>query len=223
MSKWRTFKRNLFPKIGPLVYFFARAIGMTQKIKPTGWERYEKGDSTVIFAGWHGCTFLFATFLRNKKLFAIISNSKDGELQNYIFRKFGFETIRGSSGRDGVKALIEAIKTLRGGKSMAFTPDGPRGPSGVVQEGIMTMAQKSGAKIVPVGSSARNRWRAKSWDRYMIPKPFSSAVVVFGDPIEVPPDATKEEVEQLRLKVEAAIHRMAAEAERLVGRESESA
>jgi lysophospholipid acyltransferase (LPLAT)-like uncharacterized protein len=100
---------------------------------------------------------------------------------------------------------------------MAFTPDGPRGPSGVVQEGIMLMAKKSGAAIVPVGVSARPRWLAPTWDRYMVPLPFSRAVMVFGGPMHVPEGADEEELERLRLELQEQMHSLEAEAERRMG------
>lgn len=93
---------------------------------------------------------------------------------------------------------------------MAMTPDGPRGPSGVVQGGVMLMAHKSGAGLVPVGISAKKAFYAKSWDKYMLPYPFSKARMIFGEPMFVPENATDEEVEAIRLKFEQEIHRLQA-------------
>ena len=100
---------------------------------------------------------------------------------------------------------------------MAITPDGPRGPSKIVQGGVMAMARKSGAYLVPCGVSARPRVLAKSWDRYMVPLPFSRCLMNFGDPLKVPPNATDEEVEAVRLKLESEITRLEMEAERMMG------
>ena len=97
---------------------------------------------------------------------------------------------------------------------MAMTPDGPRGPSGIVQGGVMLMAQKSGAALVPVGIAAKPCWRAPSWDRYMFPFLFSRAVFLFGDPIYVPESATDEVVESIRLELEKQIHAKEAEAQK---------
>ena len=97
-----------------------------------------------------------------------------------------------------------------------MTPDGPRGPSGVVQGGVMLMAQKSGAALIPVGISARPRTLARSWDRYLIPWAFGRAVFLFGDPIFVPEGANEEEVEELRLRLEQQIHAKEVEAEGLL-------
>jgi lysophospholipid acyltransferase (LPLAT)-like uncharacterized protein len=170
-----------------------------------------------ILAGWHGKTFVAANFFKGKGFWTLISQSRDGEMQNRIFTKFGFKTIRGSTSRGGVRAAVEAIRVLRKGAIMAFTPDGPRGPSGVVQGGIMVMAQKSGASLVPVGVSASRRWRLGTWDRYMIPKPFARAIMLFGEPMDVATDATEEEIEAIRLRLESEIHRLEAEADKAMG------
>ncbi|MFX8285804.1 DUF374 domain-containing protein, partial [Acinetobacter baumannii] len=80
-----------------------------------------------------------------------------------MFRRFGYQTIRGSTGRGGVKAAMETVRVLRKGGELAFTPDGPRGPSGVVQEGLVLMARKSGVPVIPVAISCSRRWLMKSW------------------------------------------------------------
>ena len=96
---------------------------------------------------------------------------------------------------------------------MAMTPDGPRGPSGVIQGGVMLMAQRSGAGLVPVGITSRPRRLVDSWDRYMIPYPFAKCLLIFGEPIYVGDEASEEEVERCRLLLESECHRLQAEAE----------
>lgn len=199
------------------IFAIVRMIGATVRIETPGYDKFSDMRKSIIFAGWHGRTLLAANFFRGKGIWTIISQSNDGDLQNRIFKRFGFHTIRGSTGRGGAKALIECIKILRTGATMAFTPDGPRGPSGVVQDGIMVMAQKSGAVLVPVGVSASRRWLAPTWDKYMIPKPFSRAVMIFGDPIEVPQDGSPEAIELARTTLEKAMHELEQEAERRMG------
>ncbi|MBN8690589.1 MAG: lysophospholipid acyltransferase family protein [Armatimonadetes bacterium] len=217
MSKFRAWKRSLFPKLGGLAFALVSAIGKTLKVQTVGWEKLSPDTKPYLFAGWHGRSFVATRFFRDRGFYAIISNSRDGEMQNKIFQKFGFKTIRGSTGREGVKAAIEAIRVLKEGGSLTMTPDGPRGPSGVVQPGIMMMAQKSGAEIIPTGVSAAKCWYAKSWDRYLVPKPFSKAVMIFAEPITVPKDATPEQVEELRIQLERAIDATQLEADRMMG------
>jgi lysophospholipid acyltransferase (LPLAT)-like uncharacterized protein len=210
--------RRLSPSIlTSLVYAAARLIGLTLRLRVEGFDRIQALPGGKILAGWHGKTFVAANFFKGKGFWTLISQSRDGEMQNRIFTKFGFKTIRGSTSRGGVRAAVEAIRVLRKGAIMAFTPDGPRGPSGVVQGGIMVMAQKSGASLVPVGVSASRRWRLGTWDRYMIPKPFARAIMLFGEPMDVATDATEEEIEAIRLRLESEIHRLEAEADKAMG------
>ncbi|HXH62144.1 MAG TPA: lysophospholipid acyltransferase family protein [Fimbriimonadaceae bacterium] len=199
---WRSIRGRVLP---PLVYIVARLIGATLRIRAVGYEAYEQMEGGKVFLGWHGRTFLAALFFRNKGLWTIISRSRDGEMQNRIFTMFGFNTIRGSTGRGGAKAAAESIRVLKKGETMAFTPDGPRGPSGVVQSGVMLMAKKSGAALVPVGVAASRKWHAPTWDRYMVPLPFARCLMVFGDPIFISRDASDEEVEFARQRLEKDI------------------
>ena len=163
-----------------------------------------KNDHKLIFCGWHGRSFAFADYFRRRDWWVIIS-------------RLGYRVIRGSTGRGGVRALKEAISALNDGGTMAMTPDGPRGPSGIVQGGVMRMALKSGAGLVPVGIAARPRLIAKSWDRYMVPLPFGKCVMIFGEPIYVPRDSTEEQVEEIRLQLEREIHRLEKESEARLG------
>ncbi|MCU0316068.1 MAG: lysophospholipid acyltransferase family protein [Fimbriimonadaceae bacterium] len=214
MKQWW---RNVRPIVAsrPL-YWFIRLLLMTVKLKTEGWEEFQSLEGGKIFAAWHGRTIMGTHLFRNQGVYCIISHSKDGEMQNYIFSKFGFKTIRGSTGRGGMKAAIEAIRVLREGHTIAFTPDGPRGPSGIVQSGIMLMARKSGAALIPVGFSVDRRWLFRSWDRYLIPKPFSKALMIFGEPIYVSDQAGEAE-EEIRRKFEDEIRRLEALAEARFG------
>lgn len=200
-----------------LIYAIARGIGLTLRIQSVGWEAVKDLPIGRIYTGWHGRSFIPANFFRGRGVWAIISHSRDGEMQTRIFSRFGFQIIRGSSGRGGERALVESIRVLRKGDEMAITPDGPRGPAGVVQPGVLLMAKKTGAALVPVGSSARRAWYAPTWDRYMVAKPFSKSVFVFGDPIYVPADANDKAVEAIRQQLEQAIHETQAKAEAIVG------
>lgn len=212
---WRRVRPHV---ISGFAYGLARLLGLTLKIRIIGWEKVSRLEEGKILAGWHGRTFIAANFFKGKGVWTIISQSRDGEMQSRIFRRFGFNIIRGSTGRGGARALVESIKVLREGATMAFTPDGPRGPTKIVQSGIMLMAQKSGAALIPAGVSAKRRWLLGTWDSYLIPKPFSKAVIIFGDSIFVPKDASEEEVERLRLELQNAMNVLEEQAEVAMGR-----
>lgn len=210
-QSWRAVRPRL---LNNLLYGLLRGICSTVRMRNVDFPEVESG---AIFCGWHGRSFLFANEYRQRGWWVIISHSNDGEMQTRIFTRLGYQIIRGSTGRGGVRAAVEAIRALKQGGTLAMTPDGPRGPSGVVQGGIMLMAQKSGARLIPVGISARPRFLAKSWDRYMLPIPFGRAIMIYGDPITVPSDADEAAVEKIRLRLEAELHRLQGEADRELG------
>lgn len=216
MKQWWRERRPYV--LSGLIFFFARAIAATLRLQLVNYGSVETIRTGKIFCGWHGRSFIPGTFFRKRGYWVIISHSRDGEMQTRIFKRFGYNVIRGSTGRGGARALIESIRVLRDNASMAITPDGPRGPSGVVQEGVMVMAKKTGCALIPVGTYARPAIFFKTWDDYMIPLPFARAVFVFGAPIYVPSDAAPEAVEEQRKLLETEIHRLQAEAKSLVRR-----
>jgi lysophospholipid acyltransferase (LPLAT)-like uncharacterized protein len=211
-----------FPILSFLAYGAVRLVSMTLRLHIVGEERIralQQEGKGVILVTWHGRTLIPIARFRRRGYWAIISTSKDGEYQNRVFRHFGWRTVRGStSARGAVQAALTVTKQLRAGATLAFTPDGPRGPSHVVQPGAIFLAQKSGSPIVPAGISASPRWLMRAWDRYLVPAPFARAVWIYGEPIFIPPDAKSEE-EQRRWadRVGAAITALEEQAERETG------
>lgn len=211
---WRDIRPRLF---SGLAYAIVRAIGATLRIRTRDEEKFESVEGGKILCGWHGRSLVASAKYRGRGFWVIVSLSRDGEIQNHVFRRLGFSTIRGSTGRGGERALVESIRALKKGAVMPITPDGPRGPSGVVQGGILAMARKSGCALIPVGISARPRILTQSWDRYMIPLPFAKAMMCFGDATRIPPEATDEEIEAIRRKLEADMHRLQDDADAALG------
>lgn len=183
-------------------YLFVRLIAVTLRIETAG---FETGCEKTIFCGWHGRTFVFANRFRRRGWWVIVSQSRDGEIQTGLFSRLGFQVARGSTGRGGERAAVRTIKALRAGGTLAMTPDGPRGPAQVVQPGILLIAQKSGARLVPVGTSATRYWTLRSWDAYKVPKPFARCLVQAGEALTVPRDAVPDEIEAIRVELEKAI------------------
>lgn len=208
---WRRIRPHIVP---PIIYAVLRLLMMSVKVEVVN---YKEPIGGGILNGWHGRIILATKEFRNKGYWVMVSHSRDGEIQKYIFEHLGFKIVRGSTGRGGMKALLESIRILKNGGIFAFTPDGPRGPSGIVQGGTMLMARKSGKPMLPVGFSIDRRWIFKSWDRYMIPKPFAKGIMLFGEPIYVPENATDDEVEEIRQQLEREIHRLEREAEAKFG------
>ncbi len=147
------------------------------------------GDKNFIMACWHGellmIPYAYTHYKKDPKVKLVISEHFDGNLIAKTLNKFGFETIRGSSTRGGVKALIESIKSLKDGYDLGITPDGPKGPRHEVHDGIIVMAQKAKVKIVLVEIKPTKYWQISSWDKFIIPKPFGIINYYISDFIDV--------------------------------------
>jgi len=159
----------------PLAYLLIRALHLSCK------KVYHIPDDipqeNYIISFWHG-EILMQPFLYKKlkkpKIAVMISEHFDGELIAKTISYFGFETIRGSSSKGATRVLIKALKKLEEGYEVAITPDGPRGPRFSVADGIVVMSQKSDKPIVVFRTKCSRSWSLKSWDRFEIPKPFST-------------------------------------------------
>jgi lysophospholipid acyltransferase (LPLAT)-like uncharacterized protein len=202
------------------VWALARFIGSTLRIRYENLDRLQDAIAKhggAIIVTWHGRSLIPANVFRGRGYWALISLSRDGEIQDHIFRRFGFQTIRGSTGRGGVKAALQLAKKIQEGGVLAFTPDGPRGPTHKVQQGTIFLAQRSGCPVIPLGISARPRRLLPTWDRYMIPLPFARAAFVVGEPVFLPPDLDEAGKERAAEEIEAAINACEARAESLMG------
>jgi lysophospholipid acyltransferase (LPLAT)-like uncharacterized protein len=138
-------------------------------------------------------------------LAALVSASKDGGFLAAILECFKVQPVRGSSSRRGPQALLELTTWAERGYDLAITPDGPRGPCYVVQDGIMALAQVTGLPIIPASAHLRWKLRAKSWDRFQIPLPFSRCEMAYAKPIYVPREVTDAQREELRQQLERTL------------------
>jgi lysophospholipid acyltransferase (LPLAT)-like uncharacterized protein len=164
----------------------------------------------VIFALWHNrlalCMHAYVELARPQRerdcLAALISASKDGALLSAVLKNFRVTAVRGSSSRRGGQALIELVSMAKQGYDLAVTPDGPRGPCYVAQEGVLVLAQLTGAPIIPVSCRLGWKIRAKSWDRFQIPLPFSRCEISVAPPMYVPRETSPGDREKLRQQLE---------------------
>ncbi len=138
-------------------------------------------------------------------LAAMISKSRDGDLIATVVSRLNFHPIRGSSSKGGREALDAVVEYLADHPAAVHAVDGPRGPKGIVKAGIIKIAQRSGALIYPVIISTNRAWMLKSWDHFLIPKPFSRVMIRWGEPISVPKDLPESEFEPLRRRIEENI------------------
>ena len=155
--------------------------GITTRVRLKN--RPEKNN--FIYAVWHAQLAFMLDSHRGMGLSALVSRSADGEYLARILRKFGHNTVRGSTSRGASQALMELIERAAGGFSVAITPDGPKGPKEKVQQGVIYLAQKTGMRILPAAISLSNKITFNSWDNFELPLPFGKAVMVYGDPISV--------------------------------------
>jgi hypothetical protein len=167
----------------------------------------------AIYCVWHNrlalCMPAYFDYVKKRNqtpgMAAMVSASRDGGFLTGILECFNVQPVRGSSSRRGPQALLELTTWAERGYDLAITPDGPRGPVYVVQEGVMSLAQLTGRPIMPVSYSLNWKIRVKSWDRFQIPLPFSRCEMIYAKPIYVPREATDAEREQLRLQLETEL------------------
>lgn len=170
--------------------------------------QYTKQGKPVIYAIWHGRLLPPAFLHRGQGVVTLISRSADGEYLARLLSRWGFDSVRGSSSRGGSEALRELVKHCRKGRSLAITPDGPRGPKQELKSGVLTAAQLSGVPIIPASSSASRGWWPGRWDRFLIPKPFAKVRVQYAAPVIVPRDADEAQLEKMRKEIEHTLNRM---------------
>ena len=163
-------------------------------------------EGNYIAALWHNrlllISFVLKKFFPERPGAGLISASRDGDLIADATKRFGFDVVRGSSSRMGAAALLELSNVLSSGRDVLITPDGPRGPAYELGPGIIFLAQKTGAPVVPVNMEYSSCWRVKSWDRFIIPRPFSKVRVIIGQPQQIRSTSTPEEFENERLRVQ---------------------
>lgn len=172
----------------------------------------------AVYAFWHRCVFLATYWYRNKGVAVMTSRSYDGEYIARIISKFGYVAVRGSSSRGAVGALIGMRRALEEQRSAAFTIDGPRGPRYVAKPGPVLLAAKTGLPICCFYLAAEKAWVLDSWDRFVIPKPFSRVALHCARMISVPGDADEGAMERLHAEMQAALERVRDSAEAEFGR-----
>ncbi len=174
------------------------------------------GAGNVIYAFWHGRMLALCFSHRRKKIHIMVSEHRDGEMIARTVGRLGFVPVRGSTTRGGLRALFQMADRAGAGYDVGISPDGPRGPRFQVQQGVITLAQRTGMPIVPLTNSASFRRTLSSWDRYIIPLPFSRVVIMLGEPIFVPRRLSGEKIQQKRIEVERALNALTRQADELM-------
>ncbi len=181
-------KHFLLTKILPFILqLFVRFIYITSK--KIFHHPKELKDKVYVVAFWHGellmQPFNYQKLKPHGKVSAMISDHRDGEAITKTVEHLGIHSVRGSSTRGGAKALIAAIKELKGGDDIAITPDGPKGPRHSIADGIVAISKKTDAKILAFNCKPTKYWQFKSWDKFIVPKPFGTLEFFISEPLDI--------------------------------------
>jgi lysophospholipid acyltransferase (LPLAT)-like uncharacterized protein len=161
------------------------ALFRTVRTRSEGDEHYRRlrrERTPVIFSVWHAQLLSLAVRHRDEGVVALVSEHADGEYLVRLIERIGFATVRGSSTRGGIQGLKGLIRAAREGHDLTITVDGPRGPACVFKPGALLAAQTTGCPVIPVGMGCSAAWRFDSWDRFLVPKPFATVRIAYGEP-----------------------------------------
>lgn len=198
-----------------LIACLIRLLSATVRVRPADSFKTHGGvlEKPVIFCLWHNrlalCLMLYQRYVARlhpgRRLAAMVSASRDGGMLARILDHFGVQPVRGSSSRRGAQALLELTSWAERGYDLAITPDGPRGPRYIVQDGVIALAQLTGLPVVPVTYHLSWKYCLRSWDRFQVPLPFARCEWQLGNVIRVPREVTDAEREVLRQELEKAM------------------
>ncbi|MFZ0758876.1 MAG: lysophospholipid acyltransferase family protein [Candidatus Sulfotelmatobacter sp.] len=191
-------------------YWFIRLIGPTLRVSVSCEEGAQQtvDERPLIVSFWHACMIPATYICRDIGVRVMSSNSYDGEYMGRIIRKFGFVAVKGSSSRNAVRALLGLRRALQDGWTVAFSLDGPRGPRYKVKPGPVALARSSSVPLSTFHMAVERAWVLNTWDRLIIPKPFSRVLMRFGKLIPVPADASDEDLERYQQKLQNSLDRV---------------
>ena len=189
---------------------FIRLIGPTLRVCVS---REEGSQQTItqrplVTSFWHACIIPCTYVFRDFGVRVMSSNSYDGEYMGRIIRKFGFVAVKGSSSRNAVRALLGLRRALQENWTVAFSIDGPRGPRHQVKPGPVSLARSTGIPMSMFHMALDRAWVLNTWDRLVIPKPFSRVLLRFGTLIPVPANATDEDLANYQQQLQDSLDRV---------------
>lgn len=203
-----------------LVAFYVRIVWWTGRWRSEGREIPEalwRDGKPFILAFWHGRLLMMPyCWRRDRPIHMLISQHRDGRLIAHTVESFGIRWVQGSSSRGGAAALRTMLKVMKAGEWVGITPDGPRGPRMRASDGVVQVARMAGVPVIPASYGAVRGRVLGSWDRFLVPWPFTRGVILWGRPIEVARDA---DLEAKRREVEDALTALTQEADRRTGRD----
>ncbi|MFH1414859.1 MAG: lysophospholipid acyltransferase family protein [Elusimicrobiota bacterium] len=196
-----------------LFTLYIRLVGWTTRITYIGEENLP--GKPYLYAFWHRYILFVSYTHRGRAVRVLASTSKDGDVSARTNSRFGHRILRGtaSSSREGARTALKIISCLKQGNVVAVTPDGPKGPRFVAKKGTCYLAQKAGCPIVPIAWSSKRKKILNTWDRTILPLPFSRAVIMTGKPVYVGP---AEDIESSSRNLEAVLNKLGTVVEKLV-------
>jgi len=213
--RWTLRQRIVLSLIVGAGYWFIRLLGPTLRVSVS----YEEGaqktldQRPLVASFWHSCMIPATYLFRNMGIRVMSSFSYDGEYMGRIIRRFGFVAVKGSSSRNPVRALLGLRRALAEGWTVAFTLDGPRGPRHKVKPGPVALGRSTGLALTTFHAAVDKAWVLNSWDRMMIPMPFSRVLVRVGKLIPIPAEASDADLERYTAELQATLDRVCAFAE----------
>jgi lysophospholipid acyltransferase (LPLAT)-like uncharacterized protein len=180
--------------------------------------RFWDKDEPFILGFWHGrLLMLFYGWRQGLPIKTVITRHRDGELLARTMERFGIGALRGSTSERGAGVLRDMVRTLKSGASICLAPDGPRGPRMRASPGVVSAARLAGVPVIPLAVSVTRRRILASWDRFLVPLPFSRGVFVWGEPIHVPRDADTAACDAILARIEAGITAVTNAADQMTG------
>jgi len=218
MTGMKLIKKKLVSWFGPgLAYRVIKLLGRTMRfavVNPHIQKSFVEKGIPYIAAFWHDRLLMMPLAYQGKKSSFLVSPHRDGLIVGRALKRFGFNPIFGSSSRGGASAIKEMVKAIQNGSDMGIVPDGPRGPRHRLQLGVIELARRTGNPILPLTFSASKKKIFKTWDRFLLPYPFSKGVFIWGEPIYVDHNADRGYLEEMRLLVEKRLNELTEEADR---------
>ncbi len=213
------FKKKLIYRMAPTLGIgYLKLFSATSRMEWQGEENLrslEAGDLPIIFTSWHSRLGILATQRTEKPVHVLVSRHGDGEIIARVANAFNKPAVRGSTSRGAAGGLRRLAELVEKGEDIGITPDGPRGPRFICQMGPIAVAKMTGSPILPHCASVKRKKIVNSWDRFMLPYPFNTGVVIFHPPLYVPSDADENTMEACRQALERSINSAMAEADAL--------
>lgn len=207
----------IFLIVPAIVHIIIRFINLTTRKTYINSEKIfenNKNGKQMMICFWHDHMVLSPRCYKGEKVYIMASQHKDGKLVGEAMKHFShLDYVLGSTTRGWMAGVKSMLKVARKGFDLALTPDGPKGPRHEVKMGAIGIAKITGMPIYPVAFIAKNKKIFNSWDKYMLPYPFSKAVYIYGEPIEIDRKASDDEMEEARLKLQNSLNDLTKQAE----------